>query len=644
MISASPQVKTLLEQDTTILVNTGCQLEYNMNTLVDNIVVTGAQISRTDAAGNPYQPFKKLFPIDSVVKPFRPIKAGVKYAIVGDIATNSYKDPRVSTYPYNYRTYYPGIETSYKYYVSDKNTGLDVTATYPKTILTNKIVVRFELAHSTPPTWTIYNGATQIATGTSSDIKAFGNSNAGTVTIYYNGTSWSTTEPSTPATPVNMTSLRVTAGAVSGKYIGLIEMSPRWVLDISDRVVNFSVMKEASSNSNDILPVGSVTANSLSLQAVSYEDERQVISFDKSMTFSSSKVYLYKRVEVSPYFKIYHAAGTLTDSKGTYEKINQGVFYIDGWSISEFGDVSISALDGAKQLQETICPGIVCRGYTTVAIIRNLLDNIGFTNYNFNTTTSDQSIFSPRFWWTDDSRTVWESIQELCRDSQMTAIFDENNILQFYTREYLFNAADPVDWSFRYDASGSNLSNIMSFDKQDLPSSNQVKVIWNSVTTNQFVGNSQPLWKSGNAFMGAMSLEQNLSSIPGQTKGPYDASTLNPRSYVHLKAVTVLEASQNQILDEYSGYLAIDSEIIEYDAIQYAYVDLNGSRQEVDITNPSDALKYLGLSQPGAANFQPNGKYRIKTRGAFDTTIANHYAAAQDILDSWEGYEVNWVS
>jgi len=636
MINASAAAKTVLEQDTTLVINSGCTVEYNMNNLVDNIVMTGADITRTDSAGNSYLPFKKLFPIDAVVKPSRPLGAGIKYAIVGDIAQNSYRDPRVSEYPVEYRTYYPGAETSYKYYLSDKGVGLDVTATYPKTILTNKIVVRFELAHSTPATWTIYNGVTQIATGTSSSIKPFetsGNKNydAGTLILYYNGTSWSTTEPSSPASPVNMTSLRVTTGAVTGKYIGLIEMSPRWVIDISDRLIDFSISKEASSDSSDILPVGNVSANSMAMSIVSFEDSRSVVSFDKTMDFNSQKVYLYKRIEFSPYFKIYHSAGTLSDSTGNYEKINQGVFYADNWSIGEYGEISITALDGAKILQETIAPSLVCKGYTTIGIIRNLLDSIGFTNYNFNTTASDQSIFSARFWWTDDGRTVWESVQQLCRDSQMVALFDENNVLQFYTREYIFNSSDPIDWSFRYSTDGSNLPNILSFDKQDLSSANQVKVIWNSVTTNQYVGNSQPLWKSNNTFMGALSLEQNLLST--DTTG----------DYISLKAVVTNEYQQGQILNEYSGYLAIDSEIIEYDAIQYDYIDETGTTQYVDIKNESDALKYLGLAEPGSKNYQPNGKYRIKTRGVFDTQIANHYANAQGIIDSWNGYEVKWV-
>lgn len=630
------QIKTVLDQDTTLVINSGCILEYNMNALVDDIVMSGAEISRTDAAGNPYLPFKKLFPIDTIVKPNRPVGAGIRYAILGDISTNTWRDPRVSEYPLNYRTYYPGIETTYKYYVADKNAGLDVTATYPKTIYANKIVLKFELAHSTPPIWNLYNGLSVIANGTDADIKPFEtggskNYDAGILTLYYNGTSWVKTKPSTISAPVAINSLRLTTYSVPDKYVGLIEMSPRWVVDVSDRVINFSINKEASSSSEDILPVGSVSANSFSMNMVSYEDPKTVVSFDKSMSFDTSKVYLYKRVEAFPYFKIYHSGGTLTDSGGTYDKLDQGVFYIDNWNIGEYGDISISALDGAKILQETVAPSVVCKGYTTIAIVRNLLDSIGFTNYNFNTTEDDSSIFSPRFWWTDDNRTVWESIQQLCRDSQMTALFDENNVLQFYTREYLFDSSKSVDWTFRYDSSGSNLSNIVSLEKQDLASANQVKVIWNSVTTNEYLGNSQPLWKSGNAFMGALSLEQNLYS------------TATTGDYMHLKAVVTNEYQQGQILNEYNGFLAIDGEIIEYDAVQYDYFDLNGTKQFVDIVNESDALKYLGLSRPGSSNFQPNGKYRIKSRGAFDTEITDHFAAAQDILNSWSGYEVTWV-
>jgi hypothetical protein len=618
-VYASPAAKTKLEQNTSINLNIGCTIEYNMNRLVDNIVVTGADMVKPDGS----KPFKKLFPVDSVIKANRPIGAGVKYGITGDIGAGTYKDPRASTYPLNYRTYYPGADTYYKYWLSQLIA--DISIAYPKNVLTNKVVARFEISHSTPTTWSIYLNGSSVASGTNAQIKSFGSGtyDAGTLTIYYNGTSWVTTEPETLGSPISINNLRLTAGSPAS-YIGVIELSPRWVIDISDAVVDMSISKESSTSSEDILPIGKVSANSLSMSLVSYESTRKIISFDKTFTLDSSKIYLYKQIEIKPYYKLYN-------SDQTYEKINQGVFYLDNWSSSEYGDISLTALDGAKILQEVIAPSIICEGYSTTAILRRLLDTVGFTNYKFNMSDSDTSIFTPRFWWTDDSKPVWNAIQELCRDSQMTAIFDENNVLQFYTRDYMFSSTKSVDWAFRYSADGSNLPNIISFSKNELSSANQVKVLWNSVTTSEYVGNSQPLWKSGNTSMGALSLDQDLPS------------SIGAGGYINLSPITVNSYESKRVLFEYNGYLVIDSEIIEYDAIQYEYVGASGSKTQVWVTTESDVLKYLGLANAGSANYQPTGKYRIKTRGAFNTTTADHFAAASTILNSWSGYEVKWV-
>lgn len=629
-VYASGSAKTALEQNTSINLNIGCTFEYNMNSMVDNIVVTGADITAADGS----KPFKKLFPIDSVIKPARPLGAGVKYGISGDVSAGTYRDPRSSIYSINYRTYYPGADTYYKYWMSGKGVGADITITYPKTILTNKVVARFEISHSTPTTWNIYANGSSIANGTNTQIKPFasGQYDAGTLTLYYNGTAWVTTEPAALGSPVSITSLRLTTGAVSGYYIGVIELSPRLVIDASPYVTDISISKESSTSSEDILPIGKVSANSLSINLASYETSRKIISFDKTFTFDSSKIYLYKNIEIKPYFKMYGAFGTLTDSGGTYEKINQGTFYIDNWSTSEYGDISITALDGAKTLQEIIAPSIICEGYSAIAILRRLLDSVGFTNYNFNSASAETSVFSPKFWWTDDSKTVWNAIQELCRDSQMTAVFDENNVLQFYTRDYMFNPSKATDWSFRYAASGSDLSNIISLSRNDLASANQVKVLWTSVTTSEYTGNAQPLWKSGVSSMAALSLDADLPS------------NITTGGYITLSAITVNTYQENtQLIDSYSGYLVIDSEIIEYDAIGYEYLNANNTKTQVWITSESDTLKYLGSGVVGSSNYKPNGKYRIKARGAFNTTPVNHYAAASTILNSWSGYNVRWI-
>jgi len=637
MIS-SPAVKTLIEENTTIQTNIGCTIEYNMNSMVDNISVVGTDYVRADGA----KPYQKLFPASSVVKAFRPLGAGIKYGIFGDVALNTWKDPKKVEYPLNFRTYYPGLDTYYKYWLSQKGVGANIAITYNgQTILTNKIVVRFEISHSMPGTWTIYKeGDAILASGTSAAIKPFPTGSAksydaGTLTLYYNGTAWVTTEPATISAPVSITGLKLVTPGVTNAHIGVIEVSPRWVTDLTDHVVGFSIDQESSTSADDILPVGRVSANSLSLDLVSYEATRKIITYDKGTAFSVSNLYMYKSAELKPYIKVYYSGAPYTDSKGAYEKVKQGTYYIDNWSTSEFGDISLDALDGAKFLQDISCPGMVSKDTTAVGIIRRLLDNVGFTNYNINYKTdsagkiTDTSILSPFYWWTDDGETVWNAIQELCRDSQMVATFDENNVLQFYTRDYLFSRTD-AHWNFKYSKDGNVLPNIISFEKKDLPAVNQVKVLWSPVTSSQLIGDGQPLWKSGSAYLGAYSLS---TDIPASTSGGGAGTEIS------LVPITVNQ-DLKQIIYNFAGYLVIDSEIIEYDAIEYQYINTTLGRTKAWITQISDLQKIANdITTTIAANkaIGQTGKIRIKSRGAFGTSAVAH--AKTGSVAGWTGFD-----
>lgn len=636
MIS-SPTVKTLLEQNTTIQTNVGCTIEYNMNSMVDNISVVGTDYVRDDGA----KPYQKLFPASSVIKSFRPLGAGIKYGVFGDVSLNSWKDPKKVEYPLNYRTYYPGIETYYKYWLSQKGVGANIAITYPQAVLTNKIVIRFEISHSTPSTWTVYKeNNTVLASGTSADIKPFTTSgtknyDAGTLTLYYNGTTWTTTEPASISTPVSITELKLVTGGVTNAHIGVIELSPRWVADITDYIVSTYISQESSTSSDDILPVGKVSANSISMDLVSFESDRKIISYDKGTAFDASKLYMYKSAELKPYIKVYNTGAPYSDSKGQYEKVKQGTYYIDNWSTSEFGQISLDALDGAKYLQDISCPGMVSKDSTTVGIIRRLLDNIGFTNYNVNYKTGsggaiqDNSILSPFYWWTDDGESVWNAIQELCRDSQMVASFDENNILQFYTRDYLFSQTD-AHWNFKYSKDGNVLPNIISLQKRDLPAVNQVKVLWSPVTSSQLIGDGQPLWKSGTAYLGAYSLS---TDIPASTSGGGAGTEIG------LVPITVNQDIK-QIIYNYAGYLVIDSEIIEYDAIQYQYINQELDRVTSWITQTSDLQKIandITTTLPANRAIAQTGKIRVKSRGAFGTTASAHAKTGSVI--GWNGFD-----
>jgi hypothetical protein len=645
-------VKNLLSQSTSMSMDIGATIDINVNSMVD--------FTSSSITGNDYttianrQPFKKLFPLDTIVKPLRPVSAGIKYGVSGDVAQYTYADPTTVTYTpdaqktntIKYRTYYPGSDTYYKYWLSPKDQNASLAITYPKTVYANKIIITFEISHSMPSAWSITVGSSTIS-GTSADIKNFNSTkfDAGQLALYYNGTTWSKN-----ASDINLnsyasfTTMSMTATNPGG-YIGVIEFAPHWVRDLTPYVVDFNLRKESSASTEALIPVGNITANSLSMMLNNYNGNQSSgsIYFEtylKSTTIDITKMYLYKQAQINLYIKLYNSGGGYSDSKGSYYKINQGTFYLDSWDIAEYGDVTLNGLDGAKILQETLAPDIFCDGYSSVAIIRRLLDAVGFTNYSFNYNTNDQSIISPNYWWTDATMTVWDNLQNLCRDSQMSAVMDENNVLQFYTRDFIYDATKSVNYQFRNSFSGSDLSNIISLVKKDLPSVNQVKIIYYSAVSSAYDQSSAPLWSSGQSFLAAAALVENILTS--------DVPSIGVKKYLHLNPIVINDLNAEQIVYSYNGFFMVGSEIIEYDAIEYQYTDINTlDSKTIDVTGESDLLKYRGQAKINATpgnnlyqtTFTPTGRYRIKTRGAFGTKIENHYVNAKNDSDGWSGYK-----
>ena len=662
MILASQNLKDLIYNNINIKIDSGCYIEYNMNEMLDGVSASSG-ISDTQYTSQIVNlinepvwptsrpsPFKKLFPIDSIIKPFRPLDSGIKYFILEkpvskggptEIQKNSFSNYRSVLYPESQpRIYYPGESTYYKYWVTPQNTGVNITVNYltnsTQYALTNKIILKFEATHSLPSSYTIKivksnNTEETIASSLSVPVD-------GLVELYYNGTSWVSSAPSEPwtfADPIFIKSINVTTpSAGEGRVIGVTEVSARWIKDISSDVVSFEISKESSSSSEDLLPVGKVTANSISLNLTKYNQSAiQYLTYNRNTSLNSSLTYMIKNAKILPFFKIYHANGAISENLNKYDKVYQGHFYINSWDISTYGEVSLDALDSAKYLMEVICPDILCESYPVTAIIRRLLDSVGYTNYKFNLLTgSDSSIPLINYFWTDGSKSVWEYIQEICRDIQMNAIVDENNILQFYSRNYLYSKT-AKDWDFYQEKEGSRLPNIIEYSQKEIPSANQVKVKWSTPTTSEYLQSADPLWESSEAFIIAGGLSESLN-VSGNTNIAIDLS--GPSIY-------------NKLISgfNFEGYFLVDSEIIEYDAMGYQYIPaqttntmvpdaingtvLNNGTNSVNIwiESASDLSKYTALTKPPTGtylqiNIKPNGRYRIKTRGALGTTAASH--------------------
>jgi hypothetical protein len=627
MISASSATLDQLNQSQTITATPSCLIEYNMNSIIDGVTVTNTGGDTKNPAGDS-TPFLKLFPITTIIDPRRPKIGGIKYFVMN----SSVQEPTLaystsSSMPY--RLYYPGEKTTYKYWISNRASGntlnnANITVSYPqaKTAATNKIVIKFEVSHSKPTAWTVSLNGTTISTNAVVP-------DSGVVELYYNGSAWSTTAFTTPTTPVAITSLNinVTSIDVANSYLGVIEVSARYIQDVTNYLNGFTVTKQASNGTNGLMPVGDVTSNSLSLELICYGG--YAFDYDKTFPFDSSKINLFKNVKVIPSITL----------NGT-DKAQQGIYYIDSFTLSEFGEVTITALDGAKFLQEIITPDILIEDSNSQAIIRRLLDGVGFTNYNFNTATKDSSTIAPYYWFTDDTKTVWQLIQDLCKDTQMIATFDEFDTLQFYTREWLFDNTKSTNYKFRYNANGSNLPNIVSMSKEDVPSSKAVKVNYSAWSNSSYANSSDPLYQQPVTWLGAGALTQTLPQVaPAET----DASL----GVVHLEYIPELDNS----FSSKSGYIAINHEIIEYDAVQYQYVDITEYNQAVKdfastgihqtiypknvwITADIDLAKYQSLSKP--MSFKVTGNLRIKTRNAFnilDSTSSSYAADMTHTVD-----------
>jgi len=662
MLEASVDIKDQIKKSSTISMSAGLWAEYNMNDLISGVTIEnlgGETVTLKDAAGVEYKPFLKLFPLASVISPKRPSSGGIKYFITNDLGDAS-QITFNALYPYNtlvkdpYRMYYAGSKNKYQYWVTPKSspagalTGCKLTVKYPagKNAVTNKIAIKFETSYGTrtlvsevgktkiwsdmtyvkPSSWTINitNGTTVTPVTIPADVLS-----DGIVNLYWSGTAWSTTEwTTTPAEPVNIDSVVVQINSINlgNTYLGVIEISARYVKDMTNNLVSFSTQKKASDSSNGLTPVGNVTANALNANL--FFEDRSGISFDKTFSFDKTKSYFYNNVLFKPFYNI-------TKSDNTIEKIKQGYFYADSWSVDEFGQVDLQALDQALLLQKIIAPDILIKDAPSPAIIKRLLDGIGFTNYNFNMSPDgkDKSAITPYYWYTDDTKTVWECIQDLCKDTQMVATFDEDNILQFYTREWIYYKEKTKSFTFRYDPLVSGTApnttiteeaNIISMSKEDLPSVEGVRIFYRPQMSSSYNAGSDLLWQSPVYSLGAGALTQNLAAtaIPTETQ-----------SYsLFINLITTMDGLDLRALNK-SGYLVLNDEIIEYDAIKYVY--RNAVARQVDgisvaagaelfqwIESDVDLQKYQALAQINS--FQPTGEYRIKTRGAFGTVVSSH--------------------
>jgi hypothetical protein len=573
-----PALTQILSENTSVKALPKVIFEYNMNEMAGTVEVT---TSSTQSSV-----IKELFPAKSIVQSFRPSKAGVRYAILGTgLTLGTYKTKVIPTT----RTYMVDKNIPYTYFLAQGSAVAVVSyknkaGTSAQNILTNKISVRVETGHgsNTIVIGSLYTGAIPAS---------------GVVDIWYNGTSWTTTEPSTYASPQSISTLTVTVSG--GTFNSIIEVSPKYVIDVSNRVIAVSIDKDDSMN-DDKLPVGMLTANaaSLNISTIAPDD---IIQFLRGDAIVSNKVTITNNIKCTVRFII----------EDTHS-VQQGIFYINDYSSDDYGNYSIKALDVAKFLQEIPCPEIMLKDSSFQAIMWRVLDAVGFVDYDFSKCTSD--VLTCRYWWGDSNKSVWQAIQEICRESQTVAYVNESGTLVFVDRNTFYSSIPNYTWTFRSTPLANIKPDIIQLSSSSRPTTNAVRIKYNVPTTSSQEASSQPLWT-----------EQSPSTLfAAPYKGISSGYIMYPERGVFSDVIPT----------RFNSFVLVGGEIIEYDAIRFQSPD-----GEVDI---SSAGQYLELRAKHNNNLKPVGKLKIKTRNMFGTpnTTANPVQSPTAILEGYSAKQI----
>ena len=445
----------------------------------------------------------------------------------------------------------------------------------------------------------------------------------------------------------------------------LIEMSPRMVVDISDKVIDFKVTKTLSDIGVTSLPVGQLLA---STGQISIFDDDQAFNINNSNSIIAD--YVRKNIK----FNFYEI---LVNVDGFDYYVPLKTLYSEGMPQADVtaGTLSISLRDLYFFLESMPAPRLLMTQTSLSMAIVTLLDYIGFSNYSFRRIDTESDPIIPFFFVAPDQN-VAEVLNQLAIATQSAMFFDEFNNFIVMSKNYLMPAEDerPVDFVLSgsnnqtdtgviENATSGNLPNILAIASEDRKVYNDGRInyttryiqrSYGSIRQSSMVDRDKTwiykpalLWevagtentktinevasKQGNYVLGAMPLNSDLSaSVPIVQNG--------------IVINNVMDLGENIYwLTRYQGYVYSSGEIIRYDAAEFnitgtgnVWISSNQEYQKYFSSLPFNGKIYpTGLIRvfatpyyetvDGIDRLQPGAVYE-HGRGQFGTPVVNHTA------------------
>jgi hypothetical protein len=416
----------------------------------------------------------------------------------------------------------------------------------------------------------------------------------------------------------------------------LIEMSPRLISDISDKVLDFKITKTLSDIGNTSLPVGQLLASN-----------GKISLFDDDQAFNSNNtnsiIYKYNRKNIK--FAFYEQ---IIDVDGYDYFVPIKTLYSEGFPQADISGatVSVDLRDLFFFLESMPAPRLLTTQTSLSYAISLLLDYIGFSNYTFKRVANESEPIIPFFFIAPDQN-VAEVLNQLAISTQTAMFFDEYNNFVVMSKDYLMPSE--LQRSSDFILSGSNnqsdtgvtensssgiLPNILSIASEDKKVFNSGKINYTTRYIQRSYGSirqasaidQDKTWIYKPALLWEVSGTESLKTINelASKQGSYVLGAMPINSDLTVEPPTVVDHSViNNVVDfgenvywltRYQGYFYANGEIIKYDAAEF---NITGTGN-VWISSNQEYQKYFS-SLPFNGKIYPTGLVRIYSIPYYET-------------------------
>lgn len=592
-----------------------------VNTDVDNKIY----VDVTPANDPADTEWNTIYDINSISLPNRPATGIAKARLSEPIPLqDGYRDK-----PQQARYYLASVEDQYKYWSSSQRTKTTPVATneydfvtpitltllYEASVIANKIVVGFDISYAKPKSYDIQittNGTTW--TTVASNIVP--NATTGQI-VLWRASDQSETWGATPVYngPVQLRGIRLVVRSMNEGYSNLdvIQMGLRLENDLSDFVISYSKSFEISDRSF-IAPLGKSSSNTANIE---------LTNIDQRFNNENEDSIYYGLIDKRVKFTLDLSVDASRQNGSLDERFREFTMWTESWGGEDEDSVSISLKDSSAFLQEIEMPKVLWENMTIGAVIWQLMDTVGMTNYNYLRETLDTGQVIPYFW--SKEGTVWEQISELAEGTQTAVWFDEYDIMQIKTRNATFGPNKTVSWNFDAVRNGNKLPDIVDISGEDDLSVNQVDINWKPAEFEEAKGLPvmETVWEpeEGDLVLRATPLTRDLTTS---------------------QMLMYIDPADSQFWP-YESLVNIRGEILRYRGKEYAYHDVDGTRKFKWVISHEEkqAIDAASSLSMGWANTF-TGKIQIVERGVGGSGIATHKVKSSTYTGKATGYNDNF--